>query len=63
MIASWLKLTTDIVAGQFPLSSSVLLQQCIIQIQIQIVLNILVAGSFLPIIIDRKLIELKVTVF
>ena len=26
-------------------------------------LNILVAGSFLPIVVDRKLIELKVTVF
>ena len=31
---SWLTLTTDIVAGQFPLGSSVLLQHCIIQIQI-----------------------------
>jgi len=27
------------------------------------VLNILVAGSFLPIVIDRKLLELKVTLF
>ncbi len=26
-------------------------------------LNILVAGSFLPIVIDRKLLELKVTLF